>query len=194
MNDEQKAELERLKNHPPLHREFELSEEYQCRANHKRMAAQPKYAEHLGLLERLCITLVNPDNEDKFFALMALKSMSEARPGQKSWCRAVRWLLIRWQWVCRCHNAALQEALGVPIVPPLIRKNPTKKDDDIIQEMVWHLLPKIDGHEHTWELKRQEEYAREEKIKGTCSLAVASDLKITEESVRVRHHRSKKKG
>lgn len=193
MNAEQKAELERLKNHPPLHREIELSEEYQCRANHKRMAGQSKYAGRLDLLERFCIELVDPDNEDKLFALMALKRMASWKAGQTSWRKALKWLLFRWQWVCT-YNAALQEMVSVPIEKPLILENPTEQDDDVIQELLWHLLPKIDGHEGTWRKKDEEEFALEEKIRGTCSLAVASDLKISEEAVRQRHLRAKRKG
>lgn len=182
--------------HPPESRSEELSAEGQCRTNLKNLLGTKKWAQHEDLLRRLTVTLLAFENEDKFHALMAMKHQSRSEPG-KSWKVAVIWLLYQWNWLSAMSAedaAALTGLLDLQCPDPLFQRKPSDDECDRIQQVLWHLLPKIDGNQRAWELAAEEDFIREEKIKGSPSTAVGADLGLSESAIRQRIRRDKQRG
>lgn len=182
--------------HPPESRSEELSADGQCRTNLKRLLETKKWAKHEDLLRRLSVALLDFANEDKFHALMAMKHQSRSEPG-KSWKAAVSWLLYQWNWLSATSAEdaeVLTGLLDVQCPEPLFQRTPSDEECDQIQQMLWHLLPKIDGNNRAWELAAEEEFIRKEKIKGSPSKAVGADLRLSDSTIRQRIRRDKLRG
>lgn len=181
--------------HRPETREEELSYDGQCRINLRRLLKAQKWPKHDELLKQLCLALVATENEDKLPALMAMKHQSREQPG-KSWAKAVIWLLKSWNWLSdmSAKDEAYGRELGGQFPAPTIQRKPSEQACDRIQEMIWHLLPKINGNDRAWQLAREDEAIHKLKVKRVPSSAIGADLKMTDEAVRKRKQRDKKRG
>ena len=178
--------------HPPETRLDELTYDGQCRINLRRLLKAQKWPKHDELLKQLCRTLVAAENKDKLLALMAMKHQSRDQPG-KGWAKAVIWLLKSWNWLSdmSAKDAVYVRELGVQFFAPTIQSKASKQAFDRIQEMIWHLLPKINGSDRAWQLAAEDEAIHQLKVEEVPSSAIAADLKMTDETVRKKHSRAK---
>ena len=174
-------------------RDAELMEDGQCRDIYRRLLAGNKWKAARPLLQKMAIALLDPRNQDKILALMALKSLSSASPGKK-WAKAVEWLLIRWGWILLTPGveAEAYKEIGFSDAEPWLCRKPNKEQRDLIQRLLWDLLPLPNSNERQWERSAQDDLVKEAVIDGTYkSAALGAELGMSDSAIRQRQRRDK---